>query len=394
MKILACTSIRSDYDLMSPLYKLLNADDEIELKLLVSGAHLSRSYGYSVEQIEKDGFDILLKVETLINSDSSVSRIKSAGTLLLSSVDLINDYCPDLIVYAGDREDVLIYSMVGGYLNIPTAHFFAGDHAPDGYIDNPIRHATSKLSTAHFTSLPIHKQRLIDLGENSKRIHVVGNIALDRFVKFKPLPTLELKKSIDLSIYDKDFAIVIFHPITEEKDIASVYFENILLALSNNNIPAYVGYPNVDPGNYSIIEVIQKYEANENFIFYKNLERDAFLSIYKNASLLIGNSSSGVCEAASVQMPVVNVGKRQVGRFADKNVKFVNGDYDLINNAIEAVTSNEFRGMLKDLKNSYGDGDSARKAYEIIKTTDFKELLAKPDDPLKSKCEDYNEVPE
>lgn len=385
MKILACTSIRSDYDLMSPLYELLDADDDIELKLLVSGAHLSRSYGYSIEQIEKDGFDILLKAETLISSDSSVSRIKSAGNLLLSSVDLVSQYNPDLIVYAGDREDVLIYSMMGGYLNIPTAHFFAGDHAPDGYIDNPVRHATSKLSTAHFASLPIHGQRLIDLGENPKRIHVIGNIALDRFVSFLPLPEQDLKKSIDLSIFDRGFAIVIFHPITEEKSVASTYFENILLALSNNGIPAYVGYPNVDPGNHSIIEVIQKYETNENFVFYKNLDRQVFLSLYKNANLLIGNSSSGVCEAASVQMPVVNVGKRQVGRFADENVVFVGGEYEVIDDAIKNVLSKSFHEKLTSLKNSYGDGNSAQKAYDIIKKTNFRELLAKPDDPLKHK---------
>ena len=384
MKILACTSIRSDYDLMSPLYELLNSDDEIELKLLVSGAHLSRSYGYSVEQIEQDGFDILLKVETLISSDSSVSRVKSAGNLLLSSVDLINEYQPDLIIYAGDREDVLIYSMMGGYLSIPTAHFFAGDHAPDGYIDNPVRHATSKLSTAHFASLPIHGQRLIDLGENPKRIHVIGNIALDRFVGFTPLPIHELEKSIDISIFDKGFAIVIFHPITEEKGIASTYFENILSALSNNDIPAYIGYPNVDPGNHSIIQTIEKYESNENFVFYKNLDRQVFLSLYKKASLLVGNSSSGVCEAASVQMPVINVGKRQVGRFADENVVFVNGECEAIDSAIKHVTSKRFLGKLKNIKNSYGDGNSAKKAYDIIKNTDFRELLAKPDDPLKS----------
>lgn len=383
MKILACTSIRSDYDLMSPLYELLNKDNNIELKLLVSGAHLSRNYGYSVEQIEKDGFDVLLRAETLISSDSAVSRVKTAGNLLLSSADLINTYQPDLIIYAGDREDVLIYSMMGGYLNIPTAHFFAGDHAPDGYIDNPVRHATSKLSTAHFASLPIHGQRLIDLGENPKRIHVIGNIALDRFVSFTPLPTEELEKYLDLSIFDKSFAIVIFHPITEEKHLASKYFEDILLALSNNGIPAYVGYPNVDPGNHSIIEVIQKYESDDNFVFYKNLDRQVFLSLYKNASLLIGNSSSGVCEAASVQMPVVNVGKRQVGRFADENVMFVDGEYENINNAIKTVTSDGFSNKLKNLKNSYGDGDSAQKAYNIIKETNFSELLAKPDDPLR-----------
>mgnify|MGYP000514619259 FL=1 len=138
-KILAFSSIRSDYDLMSPLYMLLHEDKDIDFKIIVSGAHLSHSFGYSVEQIRKDGFNILLEIETLLSSDTGLSRVKSASLLLQNSLETIARFNPDLMIFAGDREDVLMYAMIGGYLNIATIHVFSGDHTEDGYIDNPIR---------------------------------------------------------------------------------------------------------------------------------------------------------------------------------------------------------------------------------------------------------------
>ena len=382
-KILAFSSIRSDYDLLSPLYKLLHNDPEIDFKILVSGAHLSHQYGYSVEQIRKDGFDILLEIETLLNSDTGLSRVKSASLLLQNSLETIAKFNPDLMIYAGDREDVLMYAMIGGFLNIPTIHFFAGDHVQDGYIDNPIRHATSKLSTAHFVTLEEHKKRLIKMGESPKRIFVVGNISLDKFKNFNYASKEEIKSYFNLADGFDEFALMIFHPITEEKENVDKYFRNILENLKQKNINTFVSYPNVDPGNKKLIDVINEFKTDKNFIFYKNLDRDVFMSIYKNSKFIIGNSSSGICEAASFKMPAINVGLRQVGRYADKNVIFCDNDFKEISEAIDKACSKEFLENLKDLKNSYGDGNSAKKAYELIKKIDFKSMIAKVEDPLK-----------
>ncbi|EAW7552257.1 UDP-N-acetylglucosamine 2-epimerase (hydrolyzing), partial [Campylobacter coli] len=169
MRILAFSSIRSDYDLLSPLYKLLNSDLKIDFRILVSGAHLSPYFGYTVKEIEKDGFKILAKIETLLASDSKISRVKSAGILLQNSLEMIQNFNPDLMLYAGDREDVIVYGMIGGYLGIPSIHFYGGDHVQDSHIDNPVRHATSKLSSIHFVSCEEHKRRLIGMGENKER---------------------------------------------------------------------------------------------------------------------------------------------------------------------------------------------------------------------------------
>lgn len=382
-KILAFSSIRSDYDLMSPLYRLLHEDKDIDFKIIVSGAHLSHSFGYSVEQIRKDKFDILLEIETLLSSDTGLSRVKSASLLLQNSLEIIAKFNPDLMLYAGDREDVLMYAMIGGYLNIPTVHVFAGDHVEDGYIDNPIRHATSKLSSAHFVTLEEHKKRLVRIGEDPKRVFVTGNISLDKFLAFVPLSKDELKKHFTQEDGFDEFALMIFHPVTEEIAQVDVYFENILKNLEHRGINTFVSYPNVDPGNQKLLKVIERYKKNKNFVFYKNLDREIFMSIYKHAKLIIGNSSSGVCEAASLKIPAINVGLRQTGRYADKNVIFSGKSFEEIGENIDKVTSEEFLSGLKDLKNSYGDGKSAIKAYEIIKSTNFKSMIAKVEDPLK-----------
>lgn len=384
-KILAFSSIRSDYDLMSLVYQLLHNDGEIEFKIIVSGAHLSHNFGYSVEQIRADGFDILLELETLLSSDTDLSRIKSASLLMQNSVEVIAKFKPDLMVYAGDREDVLIYAMIGGYLNIPTVHFFAGDHVMDGYIDNPVRHATSKLSTAHFVTLEEHKKRLIRMGESGERIFVTGNTSLDKFVDFDPLPKSKIEEIFQTKENFKEFALMIFHPITQELDDADIYFENILHSLKEKNINTFVSYPNIDPGNHQLLKIIKKYQSDKNFIFYKNLNRNIFLSIYKHSNFIIGNSSSGICEAASFKIPAINVGLRQTGRVADRNVMFCGTSYQEIVKSIDKVTSIEFIKSLDGLKNSYGNGKSAMKAYELIKLIDFKTMIAKIEDPLKVK---------
>jgi len=287
------------------------------------------------------------------------------------------------MMYAGDREDVLMYSMIGGYLNIPTIHVFAGDHVEDGYIDNPIRHATSKLSTAHFVTLEEHRKRLIRMGEDSKRVFVTGNISLDKFVNFQPFSKTEIRSLFDVENSFNDFALVIFHPVTAEMENAGEYFRNILNNLDERNVNSFVSYPNVDPGNQKLVDVIEQYKDNKNFIFYKNLERDVFMSIYKHSNFIIGNSSSGICEAASLKIPAINVGLRQTGRYADKNVMFCGVGYKEIGVSIDKAMSKDFVNSLETLQNSYGDGNSANKAYDIIKSTDFKSMIAKIEDPLK-----------
>ncbi len=381
-KILALTSIRSDYDLMSGLYALLHQDSDIELKLLVSGTHLSGTYGNTVEQIIQDGYPILLQIESLINSDSQKSRLKSASILLQNSIDVVAAWQPDLILYAGDREDVLIGAMLGAFLNIPGMHFFGGDHEADGHTDTVIRHATSKLSTFHVVSLEQHRQRLMKMGESSDRICVAGSIALDKFIRQSQLPAVNPASVFPPEKNLTDYAMVIYHPVDAEKAQAGEHFEQLLQALKQANIPAMISYPNSDPGNYAILEKIRQYEHDPQFWFYTNLERNTFISLYKQARFLIGNSSSGILEAASLGKGVINVGLRQRGRYCLDNVIFCGNQREHIDAAIAQLLTPEFQTALTTIQNPYGNGQSCQQVLQLIKHTDFARLLKKTEDPL------------
>ncbi len=381
-KVLAFTSIRSDYDLLSELYHLLNQDPDIEFKLLVSGAHLSKTYGYSVEQIRADGFDILTCIESLIDADSKPSRIKTASILLQCAIDPVAQYDPDLIIFVGDREDVAIAALIAGYLEIPSMHFWAGDHTTDGCIDNPVRHASSKFASIHMATTEQHKQRLIHIGEKSERIFTVGSIALDRFVKHQALTKTELAAKFNWQFSADKYGLVIFHPLHGEREQFAEHLQVMVNAMHEQGLAACVSFPNTDPGNKQGIELINQLRQHPNVFVYESLERDDFLSIYKNAAFIIGNSSSGILEAASIPIPTINVGKRQRDRFAPENVLYCDFTEQSILVTIEQAMSDSFLASIKNLVNPYGDGHSAERALELIKSLEFKDYLLKEEDPL------------
>lgn len=377
-KIIAFTSNRADYEIMEPVYRQLHNDNNLDLKLIVSGAHLSHTYGYSFQQIEDDGYDVLLSIETLLDSNTNKGRLKS-GTILLSElIEPVSTYAPDIIIFAGDREDTIMISLLAAFLEIPSIHFFGGDHASDGHIDNPVRHASSKLATIHFVTLEQHRNRLIKMGEQAERIFVIGNPALGRFTEHSPLSKTELLNCMSIRHGFNHFALLIFHPLISEANNAGVYFETIIKVLLKNQIDIFISTPNTDAGNKEILKVIHTYESNEHIYFFKNIERSLFLSIYKNADFLIGNSSSGILEAASVPLPVINVGNRQKGRYAPENVLFCEPNYEHIYQAVQQAYAMD----LSTCKNPYGDGTSAKTALELIKTVDFERKIPKPEDPL------------
>lgn len=384
MKILGITSIRSDYDLMSNVFAKLNSDNQIDFRLLVSGAHLSKSYGYTISNIKKDNFKILIEIESLINSDSFSSRLKTASCLLSGSIDVVRQFAPNLILYAGDREDVLIGSMLGCFLRIPTIHFFSGDHASDGHIDNLIRHATSKLSSIHFVSTMQHKERLVKLGEAKNRIFVIGNPGLDKFVEESFLERKELLDKISKKeIEEKSkIAIFIFHPIEKEKNVADRYVRNALNGLLDHGYHIFLGSSNTDPGNFKINETMESFSKNPKVTYYHNLNRNYFVNLLRHSDLIIGNSSAGLLEAGSIPIPAINIGLRQKGRMCGENVVFCEGSYQKICDAIKKVESFEFKEKIQTIENPYGKGQSSKNAYKIIKNLKIEKFIDKPEDPL------------
>lgn len=380
MKILALTSIRSEYDLMSYVYRKLDSDPEIDLRLLVGGCHNSPSFGMTVEEIKKDGFKILCEIDSLIDSDSGSARIKSASVLLISSIDVVKSFSPDLIIYAGDREDVMIGALLGGYLGIPTVHFFGGDHASDGHIDNPIRHAVSKLSTCHFVSVDEHVSRLNKIGEPQHRIYNIGSVALDKFQEI-PIRT-DILQHVSGTNLKKKSALLIFHPVEDEIAIADQIIVGMMDALIEDDYHVFAGLPNSDHGNYKIRRTLEEYIGNDNVTLYGNLPRDSFVQLFKACSLIIGNSSAGLLEAASVPIPCINVGMRQRGRLSAENVIFVDANVEHIKKALSEVKCSDFLDRIEHLSNPYGDGHASDRAVELIKSIDFSGMQRKYEDPL------------
>jgi len=383
-KILALTSIRSDYDLMSTLYERLRADRRIDLRLLVSGAHLSPAYGYSVRHIREAGMPILAEIETLISADTPSSRLKTASGLLNGAIDVTKAFAPDVIVYAGDREDVLVGAMLGGFLGIPSAHFFGGDHARDGHIDNPLRHAASKLSTVHLVSVETHRRRLLAIGEPSDRIFVIGSVAIDKFVSEERIARSDLLAAMAAKPHaaGAPLAVLIFHPIDEERSLARDYVRTAAEALIQRGFHVCIGAPNTDPGNFALGETLAGLALRSEVTYYGNLDRAHFVNLLRHCALIIGNSSAGILESATVRIPAVNIGARQRGRLCADNVIFCEPTLGDVNAALDKAASAPFQQMLRNLVNPYGDGHSAERGAEILATLDLAAMLKKVEDPL------------
>lgn len=380
-KILAFTGIRSDYDLLSGVFRELHKDPQFEIGLIVSGAHLSPTYGLSVKNIEADGIPIVARIESLIDSNTNAGRLKSASILLQGCLPSLAAYQPDLILYAGDREDVMVGALAGAYLRIPTAHFFGGDHATDANVDNLVRHAASKLSTFHFVSHPQHAQRLQSMGEIPERIHIVGNPALDRFIATPLISKQQILESLGKPEWE-NYALVIYHPILGEEADAARHYEQVMSAITALGIPAVVNYPNVDAGSREIIAAMEHWKEHDNFVFFKNLPSAQFTNLLRHATVMVGNSSAGLLEAPIIPLAAVNVGTRQRGRLAAENVLFVDQNEAAIQQGIARALSADFQKKLQTVVSPYGQGDSVAKIIAALRTLPLHRLLNKSEDPL------------
>ncbi len=368
---------------MSGIYQALNNQPDTEFRLLVGGAHLSTTYGLSVENIRRDGLPILGEVECLLDGNSASSRVKTGAIFLQGAVDIIAAFKPDVAIYAGDREDTLMAATACAYLKIPSIHFFGGDHSTDGNVDNPVRHAISKLSTFHFVTHPAHTRRLLRMGEPADRIQVVGNPALDKFRAEPMIEKADVLKQLGAPDFD-EYAVMIHHAKLGEEDRAAEEVTAILKALQHSGMKALVGNPNTDAGWRDILRVYDQFKDNENFVFYRNAPRNLFVNLLRGAKLLIGNSSLGILEAPTIALPVVNVGTRQQGRMAANNVIFVEPDVSAIKQAIDRARSAAFIASLDGMVNPYGDGHSVSRSVKLIMSLDYGRWLYKTEDPLEN----------
>ena len=378
--VLFVTAIRSEYDILFSVMRAVDEYPDLDLKLIVTGAHLSPMYGYTVLEIEKDGFPIVERIESLLNSDSRAGRIKSAAIQLLSLVDIFAKVSPTFVVAPMDREEAITVALAGAYLNIPVVHIGGGDTTENGHIDNSVRHAVTKLSHIHMVATLRSKERVIALGEENWRVHVVGSPGLDRILSTPLVPRDVLWKKMGFDPGNQPYLVVIQHPTFPDNDRADEQIKNTLKAVADTHLPAFISYPNSDAGSQKIMAVIDEFQRKypELIHKYQNISRLEFVNLLRNAHALVGNSSCGIIEAPLLKLPVVNVGERQIGREHAENVLYVDYDSDQIKSAIQrSVFDSEFRQLVNHISSPYGDGHAGERIAKLLAEVPLDERLTK-----------------
>ena len=371
-KVLIVTGSRGEYGYLRPIIKLMIESNILEPKVLATNMHMLPEYGNSLKEIEKDDLPVEHRVYMTLAGYTNVTMAKSLGVFMLSLTDIINDRAPDIILLAGDRGEQLVAALVGAHVNIPVAHIQAGELS--GNVDGMSRHAITRFAHIHFAANEDAELRLIKMGEQPFRIFKVGAPQIDEFVqgKIESKDVVAKEFSIDLR---KRVILVVQHGVTEQSAFAEEQMIATMKAIISLGHQTVVIYPNNDAGSVAIQKCIRQ-SRNVNIRVERNVSREMYAGLMNVASVLIGNSSSGILEAPSFGLPAVNIGRRQEGRFQGKNVINV-GEHDPIEIAagVKKALSQKFRDSLKNMENPYGDGHSSERILRILENLKIDEKL-------------------
>jgi UDP-hydrolysing UDP-N-acetyl-D-glucosamine 2-epimerase len=368
-RIGAVTVARSDYGIYRPVLARIAADDELELRLYVAGSHLSHAQGLTLREIEADGFEIAMRIDALPQEDTPAAAARAFGETVSALAPVFADERPDVLLVLGDRYEMLAAAVAALPFALPLAHIHGGE-LTEAATDDAIRHALTKLSHLHFVATEEYARRVIQLGEEPWRVTVSGAPGLDNVL------TLQLDGGPDVS---EPFLLVTWHPVTLERNDAERQLGELLAALENAGIPIVFTHPNADPGRSAIAEAIERFAVtHEGTSVFVSLGTRDYFALMRRAAAMVGNSSSGIIEAASFELPVVNIGNRQHGRVRGPNVLDVAAESAEIETAIRRAGSAEFRASLHGLVNPYGDGQAAQRIVARLREVELgPDLLVK-----------------
>lgn len=357
-QIFYLTGTRADFGLMRSTLELINVSPKLKLSLIVTGMHFDRNYGYTVEEIESSGLDVVATIPVSIAGETGGQMVRAISQEILAITDLCEKNRPDILLLLGDRGEMMAAALVGLHLNIPIVHIHGGERS--GTVDESVRHSISKMSHYHFTATKEARNRLISMGENPNMIFVTGAPGLDD-LKETPWPDREELCQVFKFDNSQPIALVVFHPVVQELAHAGQQAENIMLAVLNDlNYQALVVLPNADAGGKAIREVMQTFRSRRCAIF-SHLPRADYLEWLRVANVLVGNSSSGLIEAATLEIPVVNVGHRQNCRERNPNVFDVDTDRESIVQGLK--WARQFQGPYSNL---YGDGNTGPRISKLL----------------------------
>ena len=368
------TTSRSDYSIYRPILDEIDQDEEMATHLVVGGSHSSTTFGNTVDQIIEDGHSIgdQLEIEPKVDEPKDVATIMARHILAFS--EIWSDRKLDLILVLGDRYEMFAAVASAVSFRIPIAHLHGGEIS-EGAIDNSFRHAITKMSHLHFVATPRSRARVLQLGEEPWRVTVSGAPSLDNVRRQDLFSLNELQHEMGLS-FDPPPLLVTFHPVTLDPTPLYQHLDELLEALSLAQRDIVFTYPNADTQYQTIVDRLNAFSLTEHKVCkLKNCGPRLYYSLMKYAAAMVGNSSSGILEAASFELPVVDVGLRQRGREHGQNVTHVACDRSLILRAIEQATEPDFRASLNGLSNPYGDGYSAKRIVDVLRSATLDDRL-------------------
>lgn len=368
-KIAIATGTRSEFGLLRPLVQAVENDRQFDLQLIVSAMHLSPEFGYTVNEIQEQGFTIVRKIECLLSSDSAVGVSKSIALAISGFADAFDDLQPDLLIVLGDRTEILGAVIAATSANIPIAHLHGGE-TTEGAYDEGIRHAITKLSHLHFTSTEVYKKRVIQLGELPESVFNVGAIGLDSIKKLDLLSKDEFEKSIGAKLKTINI-LVTYHPVTLEVESPEETFQNLLNVLDEiENAQIIFTYANSDKNGRVINKMIEQYASkNKNkAVSFSSLGQLRYLSALQYVSVVVGNSSSGILEVPAFNIPSIDIGDRQKGRISPKSVIHCASDFKSIKASLNKVLRDEFIREIQNQEQIFGKGNTTEKIIKILKS--------------------------
>jgi UDP-N-acetylglucosamine 2-epimerase (non-hydrolysing)/GDP/UDP-N,N'-diacetylbacillosamine 2-epimerase (hydrolysing) len=374
------TSSRADYSHLYWPLRELAANPAVDLGVFVLGAHLSPEFGSTVNEIERDGFPIRARIECLLSSDTDTGMAKTIGIAILGLADAFTAWRPDMLLLIADRYEMLAPASVALALRIPVAHIEGGEIS-QGAIDDHVRNALTKLAHIHFTSTETARQRVIAMGEEPWRVHHAGAPSLDHLRHSSLLDRAALESRLALTLTPPTL-LAAWHPVTILQD-TNAEADALFSALADTRGQLIFVYPNSDAGGYALIERTRALAATRPHTrIFVNLDTVTYWSLLGNVAAMVGNSSSGIMEAASFALPTVNVGIRQQGRERVRNIIDSLAETSAIHAAIQRALSPEFRGTLRGMTNPYGDGTAAATIARVLSTVPLDGLLIKQPAPL------------
>jgi len=378
-KIAVVTGTRAEYGHLFWIIKGIHESPELELQLVVTGMHLSPEFGMTVKEIENDGFPITERVEMLLSSDTETVIAISMGIGMIGFANVYERLKPDILVVLGDRFEILSAVSASIPFRIPVAHIHGGE-TTEGVIDEPIRHSISKMSHVHFPTTKKYEQRILQMGEFTGNVFCFGAPGLDNIYNLNLMKKDDLLCNLVLP-QDKKIGVVTYHPVTLEKGTSEIQISELLNALKRFTDVFWVfTAPNADTEGRILMKKIDEFVKRypEKGKLFINLGQVRYLSLLKYVCVMVGNSSSGIIEAPSFKLPVVNVGERQQGRIRAQNViDIAECKEHIIFHAIERALSSKFKNFLSGLENPYGKGDSSSKIVAKLKEINLGERLIK-----------------